>query len=192
MTSPVGALGDVPWALAACVPAASCPVVWAPSSSPVAPLCALPEDGITTMPARSSTEVICRPTVTSRERSPSLTVPPGTDSPDASIAAVMSDSARPASASFCASGVMRTMSVGAPASMTEETPSTRSSSGITSEFRRWARTAGSSSEETERTTAGMSPLPPAMTCGSASSGSWSSMRESAASTWLALRAVSVP
>ena len=35
-------------------------------------------------------------------------------------------------------------------------------------------------------------LPPATTCGSASSGSWPSMRVRAASTWFEARATSVP
>ena len=111
------------------------------------------------------------PSTTSRVRSPSTTEPPGRDSPWASRAVEMSFSVRPFSASAPSSGVIRTISSGAPITATEETPSTRSSSEVTEDSSRVARSEGSRSEETESTTAGRSLVPPEMTCGSASSGS---------------------
>ena len=132
------------------------------------------------------------PSTTSRLVSPSVIVPPGRESPWASSAVAMSFSLRPRSASASSSGVIRTISSGAPMIATEETPSIRSRSGWTEASRRVPSSEGSRSEETERTTAGRSLVPPEMTCGSASSGSWSSMRVSAASTWLEARAMSVP
>ena len=132
------------------------------------------------------------PSTTSMVRSSSVTEPPGRDRPLASRAVEMSSSVRPCSASASSSGVIRTICSGAPITATEETPSTRSSSGVTEDSSRVASSEGSRSEETESTTAGRSLVPPEMTCGSASDGSWSSMRESAASTWLEERATSVP
>ena len=132
------------------------------------------------------------PSTTSSVRSPSVTDPPGRDRPLASRAVEMSSSVRPFSASAASSGVMRTICSGAPITATEETPPMRSSSGVTEASRREARSEGSRSEETDSTTAGRSLVPPEMTCGSASEGSCSSMRLSAASTWFEERATSVP
>ena len=142
--------------------------------------------------SRLSTESMASPMVTSSERSSSTTVPPGTDRPEASIASVMVSVDMPRSARAASSGVIRTICSGAPATMTPETPSRRSSSVTTEEFRRSASSAGSRSEEIDSTAAGMSPVPPAMTSGSAPSGRSSSIWERAASTWLEERAMSVP
>jgi hypothetical protein len=136
--------------------------------------------------------VISWPMTTSMLCFLSVTLPPGRDRPFASSAVEMSSSVSPAFSILSSSGVMRTIFSGAPITATEETPSTRSSSGVTLVSRRSASSDGSRSEETERTTAGRSLVPPEMTCGSAPSGSWSSMRPTAASTWLVARAVSVP
>src|SRR5699024_7823121 len=132
------------------------------------------------------------PSTTSRVRSPSTTEPPGRERPFASSAVLMSSSVRPFSARASSSGVMRTISSGAPITATEETPETRSSSGVTEDSSREESSEGSRSEETDSTTAGRSLVPPAITCGSASSGKSSSMPLSAASTWLEERAPSVP